>query len=335
MSAATAESLIAYVKEFSRAKVLVIGDLMIDEFIYGTAERISPEAPVPVVKVTEKRYRLGGAANVLNNIHALKGTGFLCGVVGKDGMGTKCKSEIERLGADTEGIIIDPDRPTTVKTRIIADQRQQVVRYDQEVKQETTSTCRTKILSYLKNKCNSVQALIISDYAKGVISPALLKELLPLARGTETIICADHPKVTNHTFYENHATIITPNKKEAARVSGIEIETEEHLLQAGKKLLTYLACDAVLITRGEEGMTLFEKKGERVIHIPTKAKEVYDVTGAGDTVIATLTMALALGASYEEAARIANHAAGIVVSKLGTATATSQELIDSIKADPL
>ena len=136
MSAAIAESLIAYVNEFSRAKVLVIGDLMIDEFIYGFAERISPEAPVPVVKVTEKRYRLGGAANVLNNIHALKGNGFLCGVVGKDAMGTKCKSEINRLGADDEGIISDPDRPTTVKTRIIADQRQQVVRYDQEVKKE-------------------------------------------------------------------------------------------------------------------------------------------------------------------------------------------------------
>ena len=335
MSAAAAESLIAYVHEFSRARIVVIGDLMIDEFIYGTAERISPEAPVPVVKVTEKRYRLGGAANVLNNIHALKGKGFLCGIVGRDAMGTKCKGALKRLGADTDGIISEPGRPTTVKTRIIADHRQQVVRYDQEVVHETSSACRKKILSYLKNKCAGAQALIISDYAKGVISPALLKELLPLARRTDIIICSDHPKVTNHTLYENHATIITPNKKEAARVSGIEIETGEDVLRAGKKLLDSLACNAVLITRGEEGMTLFEKKDEAVIHIPTKAKEVYDVTGAGDTVIATLTMALAVGASYEEAARIANHAAGIVVSKLGTATATTQELIASIKADPL
>jgi D-beta-D-heptose 7-phosphate kinase/D-beta-D-heptose 1-phosphate adenosyltransferase len=336
MSSAVSEPLVSYIKNFSKATVLVVGDLMIDEFIYGRAERISPEAPVPVVNVVEKRYRLGGAANVLNNIHALNGKGFLCGVVGNDEMGNKFTGEIKRLGATAGGIVSERGRPTTVKTRIIADQRQQVVRYDQEVRKEITHSSRNKMLRYLKDKFKSVNALIISDYAKGVISAALLKELLPLAKKRKILICADHPKLNNHTLYEKHASIITPNKKEASRVSGIEIESEIDLVRAGKKLLASLACDAVLITRGEEGMTLFEKRKGVVTHIPfpTKAKEVYDVTGAGDTVIATLAMALAVGASKEEAARISNHAAGIVVSKLGTATATPEELIENIREDP-
>jgi len=313
---------------------VVIGDLMIDEFIYGRAERISPEAPVPVVKVDDKRYRLGGAANVLNNIHALNGTGFLCGFVGNDEMGSTFTKEIKHLGIDTSGIIIERDRKTTVKTRIIADQRQQIVRYDQEERKEITHSSKKKILSYLKDKFSGVNALIISDYEKGVISTALLKEVLPLAKRKRLITCVDHPKFNNHTSYKNRVNIITPNKKEAARVSGIEIESKRDVVKIGKKLLNDLACDAVLITRGEEGMTLFERRKNRVTHIPTKAKEVYDVTGAGDTVIAALTMALAVGASYEEAARISNHAAGIVVSKLGTATVTPKELINSITADP-
>jgi len=334
MSSSISEHLISCIKNFSKARVLVIGDLMIDEFIYGRAERISPEAPVPVVNVVERKYSLGGAANVLNNIQALNGKGFLCGVVGNDEMGSKFTSEIKRMGATTRGIVSESNRPTTVKTRIIADQRQQVVRYDQEVREEISEASRKRILPYLKDKLESVNALVISDYAKGVISTALLKEMLPLAKRRKIIICADHPKLNNHSLYENRAGIITPNKKEASRVSGIEIESNRDLVKAGKKLLANLACEAVLITRGEEGMTLFEKAKGRVTNIPTKAKEVYDVTGAGDTVIATLSMALSVGASYEEAARISNHAAGIVVSKLGTATVTPEELIDNITADP-
>ena len=334
MRSSAAESLIAYVKDFPQARILVIGDLMVDEFIYGSASRISPEAPVPVVSVTSKKHLLGGAANVLNNIHALTGKGFLCGVVGDDEMGRKFTSKIKSLGADSLGIIIEPDRPTTVKTRIIADYRQQVVRYDQEVKHEPSRACRKKIVSYLTEMFNSVHALIISDYAKGVLSHAVLKELLHAARSNKIMVCVDNPKVSNYALYKKHASIITPNIKEASRLSGIEIETERDLLKVGRKMLTTLACDAVLITRGEEGMTLFEKIKKEVTHIPTKAKEVYDVTGAGDTVIATLSMALAVGASFEEAAVIANHAAGIVVSKLGTATLSSQELINNIREDP-
>jgi D-beta-D-heptose 7-phosphate kinase/D-beta-D-heptose 1-phosphate adenosyltransferase len=334
MSSSVSKPLIPYIKKFSQSRVLVIGDLMIDEFIYGRAERISPEAPVPVVSVVEKSYRLGGAANVLVNVNALKGRGFLCGVVGKDEIGNKFASEIKYLGITADGIVTENGRPTTVKTRIIADQRQQVVRYDQEVRKGITHSSRKKILSYLKEMMKSANALIISDYQKGVISGTLLKELLPLTKREGLTVCVDHPKLNNHTLYEKYAHIITPNKKEAARVSGIEIESESDLVKAGKKLLSSLACEAVLITRGEEGMTLFEKGKGKITHIPTKAKEVYDVTGAGDTVIATLTIALAVGASYGEAARVANHAAGIVVSKLGTATVSQEELIDNIKRDP-
>ena len=330
----TAELLIARVKDFTRARVLVVGDLMIDEFIYGNTNRISPEAPVPVVNVTSKKCLLGGAANVLNNIHALNGKGFLCGVVGNDEMGRKFTDEIKSLGANSRGIIKESDRPTTIKTRIIADHRQQVVRYDQEVKQEPSGACRRKIVSYINDMFSSVHVLIISDYAKGVLSNSLLKEILHAAKSNKRTVCVDNPKPINYALYKKHATIMTPNVKEASRVSGIEIATERDLLKAGRKMLTTLACDALLITRGEEGMTLFEKKKRGVTQIPTKAKEVYDVTGAGDTVIATLSMALSVGASFEEAAVIANHAAGIVVSKLGTATVTSQELIDNIKEDP-
>jgi len=334
MNFSVSEPLISYIKKFSQARISVIGDLMIDEFIYGTAERISPEAPVPVVKVVEKRYCLGGAANVLINIHSLKGKGFICGVVGNDEMGKKFTSEMKRLGIDSSGIIMELDRQTTVKSRIIANQRQQVVRYDQEERRQINNTSKRKILSYLKEKFRSVNALIISDYGKGVITNALLKEVLALAKREGLIICVDNPKFNNHRLYKRYANIITPNKKEAAKVSGIEIESEEDLVRVGKKLLSNLACDAALITRGEEGMSLFERKNGKFIHIPTKAKEVYDVTGAGDTVIAVITLALAVGASYREAARISNHAAGIVVSKLGTATTTPEELIDKITIDP-
>jgi len=334
VSFSVSQPLISYIKKFSQAKISVIGDLILDEYIYGSAERISPEAPVPVVKVVEKRYRLGGAANVLNNIHALKGKGFVCGVVGNDEMGSRFINMIKQLGIETSGIITEKGRQTTVKTRIIANQRQQVLRYDQEARKEITHSGRKKILAYLKDKFKSIDALIISDYEKGVVSTALLKEMLPLAKPKRLIICADHPKFNNHTSYKNYVSIITPNKKEAARVSGIEIESERDLVKAGKKLLNDLACDAVLITRGEEGMTLCERRTGKSTPISTKAKEVYDVTGAGDTVIAVLTLALAAGASYEEAARISNHAAGIVVSKLGTATVTPKELIDNITVDP-
>ena len=332
VSDAVAERLISRIQRFPRTRIAVIGDLMIDEFIYGSAGRISPEAPVPVVNVIEKQYRLGGAANVLHNIRALKGEGFLCGIVGCDEMGKKFTGAIKRLGAHTGGIVAERGRPTTVKTRIIADHRQQVVRYDHEERREASPESRKKLLSYLTAACNGAGALIISDYAKGAVPNILLKELLQWAQGKKMLVCTDHPNPHNYALYKNRVSVITPNKKEAAHISGIEIDSEETLIKAGRTLRARLGCEAVLITRGEEGMSLFQRK--RTTHIPTKAKEVYDVTGAGDTVIATLTMSLVAGASFEEAAMIANHAAGIVVSKLGTATVTPRELIENIREDP-
>jgi D-beta-D-heptose 7-phosphate kinase/D-beta-D-heptose 1-phosphate adenosyltransferase len=332
VSDTVADSLISLIRRFPRTTIAVIGDLMIDEFIYGSAGRISPEAPVPVVQVIEKKYRLGGAANVLHNIRALKGEGFICGIIGRDEMGKKFTGEIKRLGARTGGIIAERGRPTTVKTRIIADHRQQVVRYDHEERKEASPESRKKLLSYLNANCDGAGAVIISDYAKGAVPNDLLKELLQWAHAKKMLVCTDHPNPHNYSLYKNRVTVITPNKKEAANISGIEIESEETLIKAGRTLLADLGCEAVLITRGEEGMSLFQRK--RTSHIPTKAKEVYDVTGAGDTVIATLTMALVAGASFEEAAMIANHAAGIVVSKLGTATVTPGELIENIREDP-
>jgi D-beta-D-heptose 7-phosphate kinase/D-beta-D-heptose 1-phosphate adenosyltransferase len=327
-----ADTLISRIRKFPLTRIAVIGDLMIDEFIYGRAGRISPEAPVPVVQVVEKKYRLGGAANVLHNIRALRGNGFICGIVGGDAMGKKFTSEIKRLGAHTGGIITERGRPTTVKTRIIADHRQQVVRYDHEDRAEASPQSRKQLLSYLAAACDGAGALIISDYAKGAVPNPLLKDVLQWAHAKKMLVCTDHPNPHNYALYKNRVTVITPNKKEAAQISGIEIENEETLIKAGRALLAKLGCEAVLITRGEDGMSLFQRK--RTTHIPTKAKEVYDVTGAGDTVIATLTMALCAGASWEEAAIIANHAAGIVVSKLGTATVTPRELIESIREDP-
>jgi D-beta-D-heptose 7-phosphate kinase/D-beta-D-heptose 1-phosphate adenosyltransferase len=327
-----AETLISRIRRFSLTKIAVIGDLMIDEFIYGNAGRISPEAPVPVVQVVEKKYRLGGAANVLHNISSLKGTGFICGIVGSDAMGKKFISEIKRLGTHTGGIVTERGRPTTVKTRIIADHRQQVVRYDHEDRAEASPQSRKKLLSYLTASCDGAGALIISDYAKGAVPNSVLKDVLQWAHVKKMLVCTDHPNPHNYALYKNRVTVITPNKKEAAQISGIEIVNEETLIRAGRALRANLGCEAVLITRGEDGMSLFQRK--RTTHIPTKAKEVYDVTGAGDTVIATLTMALSAGASLEEAAMIANHAAGIVVSKLGTATVTPGELIESIREDP-
>lgn len=269
---------------------------------------------------------------MLHNIRTLKGEGFLCGIVGGDEMGNKFTSQIKRLGAHTGGIIKERNRPTTVKTRIIADHRQQVVRYDHENRQEASPESRKKLLSYLTATCDGAGAIVISDYAKGAVPNSLLKPLLQWAHAKKMMICTDHPNPHNYALYKNRVTVITPNKKEAARISGIEIESEKTLIKAGRTLLARIGCEAVLITRGEEGMSLFQKK--RTTHIPTKAKEVYDVTGAGDTVIATLTMALVAGASFEEAAMIANHAAGIVVSKLGTATVTPRELIENIREDP-
>src|SRR3990172_6342368 len=312
---------VAILNNFKKASVLVIGDL-----VWGKVRRISPEAPVPVVEVSSESFMLGGAANVVNNIHSLGGKVLVCGVVGRDEMGKKLIHELRLKGISSDGVIVEDGRPTSVKTRVIA-HSQQVVRFDREKKEKVHLGTVKTIMDYVSEKINSFDSIIISDYAKGVISEELVEEVIALAKKKDKPIAVD-PKVGHFDFYK-YATIVTPNNDEASKASGIEIENEASLLRAGEVLLNKLGSDAVLITKGGHGMSLFENKGE-ITHIPTVAKEVYDVSGAGDTVIGTVALSMASGASLKEAAVISNFAAGIVVGKIGTATVTPKELKDAV-----
>ena len=313
--------------KFEDSCILVIGDIMVDEFIRGKVSRISPEAPVPVVEVESESLQLGGATNVVNNIHSLEGKVLVCGAVGDDEMGRRVISNLTQLGIDTDGVIVESEKRTTVKTRVIA-HNQQVVRYDRENISDIRLGTLEKIISYLKKNLSELDAVILSDYGKGVISEQLIREVLHIARKNGKIISVD-PKVDNFPLYKD-VTVITPNNEEASQASGIRIKDEDTLLRVGEILLNRLACQLLLITRGEGGMTLFERDGE-VTHIPTLAKEVYDVTGAGDTVISVMTLALTCGATLKEASAIANFAAGIVVGEVGTATVTRDELKEVIR----
>jgi D-beta-D-heptose 7-phosphate kinase/D-beta-D-heptose 1-phosphate adenosyltransferase len=321
------EDLAPYIPRLKDARILVLGDLMVDEYIWGNVSRISPEAPVPVVNVTSESLRLGGAGNVVNNIHSLGGKVWLCGVVGNDAMGRKVVHDLRKMGVDTRGVVVEPERVTTVKTRIIA-QHQQVVRYDREVVLPIQPESIRQILAFLDENLNRLDAVLISDYAKGVVCESLVKEVRSSALKGGKILAVD-PKVKNVPLFQG-VTIITPNHYEAGEAAGIWIRSEEDLLKAGRTLLENLRAESILITRGEKGMTLFESKGD-VTHIPTVAKEVFDVTGAGDTVISVLTMALAIGVPAREAAFLSNYAAGIVVGEIGTATLKTADLEDAVR----
>lgn len=312
---------------FKKGATLVIGDLVMDHFIWGKVRRISPEAPVPVVEVNSESLMLGGAANVVNNIHSLGGRVLVCGVVGKDDAGKKLVYELKQKGIPSEGVIVEGDRPTSVKTRIIA-HSQQVVRFDREKRDKIHLDAMKSIIDYTKKKIGLVGVVVISDYAKGVISEELVEEVINIARKNNKPVAVD-PKVSHFDFYKN-VSIITPNNDEASQASGIDIEDNTSLLRAGEVLLNKLGSEAILITRGEHGMSLFENNGG-ITHIPTVAKEVYDVSGAGDTVIGSVALSIASGASFKEAAVISNFAAGIVVGKVGTATVTPKELKKAVK----
>ncbi len=313
-------------KKFSNTGILVIGDLMVDQYIWGRVKRISPEAPVPVVEVTDENLLLGGAANVAHNVLSLGGKVFITGAIGIDDLGKILINNLREKGFNTDGIIIDGERPTTVKTRVIA-HSQQVVRFDREVKSDISQSTFSLILDYVRTCLPEVKGIIISDYCKGLITKKLIKKLLELA-GSKVFTAAD-PKIGHFDYYQG-VSLITPNINEASFGSGIDIVDGKTLIAAGKVLLKKLRCKAVIITRGDEGMTLFEKSG-KISHIPTCAREVYDVSGAGDTVIAALTLTHSAGEKLKDAAIIANHAAGVVIGKVGTAVATQQEILRSIK----
>jgi D-beta-D-heptose 7-phosphate kinase/D-beta-D-heptose 1-phosphate adenosyltransferase len=319
--------LLSFISKFPDTRIMVIGDLMVDEYIWGNVSRVSPEAPVPVVSVTSESLRLGGAGNVVNNIHTLGGKVLLAGLVGNDEMGRKVIHDLHKMGLETKGVIVEPERVTTVKTRIIA-QHQQVVRYDREITRPIHPENIQQILSLLEGGINELDAVLVSDYGKGVICEPLMERVRSLTQRAGKILAVD-PKVKNFPLFRE-VTIITPNHYEAAEATGRWIMSEEDLMTVGRTLLQRLQVQSVLITRGEKGMTLFQHNGE-VIHIPTMAKEVYDVTGAGDTVISVLTLAMASGATAKEAAILSNIAAGIVVGEIGTATIKASELEDAVR----
>jgi len=318
------------IQAFRQTKVLVVGDVMLDEFVWGKVSRISPEAPVPVVWVQSESVMPGGAANVANNIRALGGQVQIAGVVGQDRWSDVLLQELAKRQIDTAGVLREPSCPTTVKTRVIA-HHQQVVRVDREHKGPLPSSVINRLVAFVRKQLAEVDVIIIEDYGKGVITRPFLEAVIPLARANQKLITVD-PKEEHFDLYQ-HVSAITPNRAEAGAALGRELETEAHIDEAARELLRKLRCEAVLMTLGEDGMCLFEQGGRRT-RIPTVAQEVFDVAGAGDTVIGTFTLALASGASMPEAAVLANIAAGIVVGKLGVAVATPEEIFSQLDQKP-
>jgi D-beta-D-heptose 7-phosphate kinase/D-beta-D-heptose 1-phosphate adenosyltransferase len=315
------------IKNFRKRKILVIGDVILDHYIWGKVNRISPEAPVPVVEVTRESFLLGGAANVAHNIVSLGAHATVIGINGGDIAGEALRGILEQKGVDCSGLFTE-NRPTTVKTRVIA-HNQQVVRFDREDSKYVDGRILKGILSHIRSVLEGYDAVIVSDYRKGMVTEGLIKGILQRARPAGIFVAVD-PKVGHFDFYRG-VSLITPNLMEASLGSGIEIKDDASLVKAGRALMKKLSLKSLLVTRGEQGMSLFEK--DRITHIPTVARKVYDVTGAGDTVISAFTLAHASGARLEQAAVIANHAAGIVVAEVGTAVASPDELLNSFERE--
>lgn len=311
-------------------RILVLGDIMVDEYIWGEVKRISPEAPVPVVHVKEETMQLGGAANVVHNLKSLETEVELVGVVGADELGQRVLSALNRLEIDSRGVKQITERETIRKTRIIA-HNQQVVRVDRESIKPIGEHTENRLIRHCLKRLDRVDAVIVSDYAKGTLTEKLVQTLTHRCR-EQGKICAIDPKVKNSAFYTN-CTVITPNHHEASQMTGIDFDGEwkTDVTRTGHRLLQQLCADAVLVTCGERGMAIFEPD-DTVNFIDTVARSVYDVTGAGDTVISALTLALTSKFSCQDAAVFSNFAAGVVVGKVGTATATVPEIIRAMKA---
>jgi D-beta-D-heptose 7-phosphate kinase/D-beta-D-heptose 1-phosphate adenosyltransferase len=308
------------IQNFEGRRVLVLGDLMLDRYIWGDVSRISPEAPVPVVEVQKSTSCLGGAGNVSQNLKSLGALPLPVGVVGEDEEGLWIKKDV----GEGRGIFVDASRPTTVKTRIIA-HHQQVVRVDLERKRAITPEVEEKIVRLIHKE--NYEGIIVSDYNKGIITEGLMKRVLPYAKGRRMPVFVD-PKIENFRLY-SPVTFISPNHIEAEKIVQHPCCTDADVEKAGQEILASLASLYLIIKRGEQGMSIFEQ-GKKPIHIPTNAREVFDVTGAGDTVIATAALALLSGATIQEAAILANAAAGVVVAKIGTATCSPEELLSAL-----
>ena len=306
-------------------RCLVIGDLMLDEYLWGRADRISPEAPVQVVDIVREELRLGGAGNVVHNLAALGAQVSVCSVVGDDQNGRELLGQFSHHQIDTGAVFQDPGRRTSRKTRVVA-AHQQIVRIDRETREALSASLEQQLCLWIKTHACEYSVIVLSDYNKGVLTPTVIATAISSA-GTGVPVLID-PKGTDYARYGG-ATLLTPNRKEAEAASGVPITDTESLGRAAHAIMSTAGLQHLLITRSEEGMSLFSQGGETV-HIPTVAREVFDVSGAGDTVLATLALGVASGLSMAEAARLANVAAGIAVGKLGTSIVTPEEIIDTV-----
>ena len=320
--------LLKILESFKGKKILVIGDIMLDKYIWGDVSRISPEAPVQVVNVLRETFEAGGAANVANNIAALNGKAFMVGITGNDGSRNILLEDLRKKNIDVSGIFLDKAKPTTQKIRVIG-KSQQLLRVDYENKEHIHSNIEHSIIGFLEKNIKNIDVVVISDYAKGVITQKVSNKAIETAKKHNKPIIVD-PKPKHKDFYSN-VTLITPNNAEASEMSGIEDGSDEAAIEVGNRLMKNLNTN-VLITRGEKGMLLFEQNGN-ITNIPTKAREVYSLIGAGDTVVATIALALASGADFKESSILSNIAAGIKVRKIGTSSVSIEEIKREIEND--
>lgn len=326
MISLTRERTESLLRDMRGKRIAVVGDLMIDRYYWGAVHRVSPEAPVPVVEVDSESVRLGGAANVANNIASLGGIPLMVGLVGNDHEGEMLTEMVKDMGFDQRGIVVDGSRPTTIKTRVIA-QGQHVVRIDNESKAECPDHLISHLVDAVRYSIHTIDAIIIEDYNKGVITAELIRQLIAVARKYGKFVSVD-PKFNNFLEYKN-VTLFKPNRRETEEVLGGRLRDLDEVTTAGKRLLEMLSAENVLLTRGEEGMSLFQSNGE-IMHIPSVARNVQDVSGAGDTVISTLTIALAAHANIQEACVLANHAGGVVVGSIGIVPIKPDDLLQSV-----
>ena len=314
---------------FRDCPVLIVGDLMLDEYLWGHVNRISPEAPVPVVEVQRRSFTAGGAANTAANVASLGGRAIVAGIVGDDSAGQRIRDLLDGQGIDSTAIVVDSSRPTTTKTRVIA-HSQQMVRIDHEQPGALSDAVEKELLAQLEIRLHQVRAAVVSDYGKGVITSSLCERFIELAKAARVPVIVD-PKGTDYRKYRG-ATVVKPNQLETGKVLNRELRTTAEVEQAGRELLQFLgAGSSVLVTRGAHGMTLLEADRPSV-HVPTQAREVYDVTGAGDTVAGALALSLAVGSRLESACQLASLAAAVVVGKVGTATCTILDLEEAIRS---
>lgn len=309
-------------------KIAVIGDVMLDKYVYGDVNRISPEAPVQVVDIKSIAYRLGGAANVAHNVKSLEAEPVLIGVIGEDDDGKTYIDTMKKAGLQIKGIITDKSRPTTSKTRVIA-HSQHIVRLDSEHKMELSNSTAKKLLAFYKDTLKNYSAVILQDYNKGVLTEDVITGVIELSIKAGKPVYVD-PKFDNFFKYQN-VTVFKPNRKEVQDVMGEKVDGDESAKKIGRKLIDRLNCEYLVLTRGEKGMMLFDKEKDKtvVLNVPTKALNVADVSGAGDTVISTIAVMLSGGASIKEAVILANHAAGIVCEEVGIVPIYRKALIDS------